>query len=502
MPSRRRSIRKPTFPYVLNAASSQAQGLVGWWPGDPGGGGKLFDLSGYGNHGTLTNFNFTSASGWTSGLDGGPAVRYDGTDDYVDCGNSRVWQTPAFSASLWVNAAAWTPAYTSILSYLKPTPTTFYAILVKSTGKLAVYMQTNNISAINYDGTGAFTLATNKWYLVTITYNSVAGLKSYVNGLLDASVAANGAMDTSAEATLTLNFGRDQQTAGRLFTGAEEGQRIYNRALSAGEVWSQYDPLTRWSLRYRLGKTRYLLLVPTTLVTFEAAANSGYTAATTSFSGSASWFRDNRLLAIDVSMFGPGVTVSSMTYGGAACTLIGAQSTVTSFGRVEQWIIKQSDSGAPGTGANTLAVTLSGSVAFAITWTAYSGVHQTVPTEAFNSAQATNVGAADATVNITTVAVNDWVHGAIATNDTAITANQTSRNNVTGALGSGADEDTGPIASPGATAISYTGVGALATWAIAGYAIRPTTAVSVGGPFPHYIHRANELAGGMKSMGM
>jgi hypothetical protein len=128
---------------------------------------------------------------------------------------------------------------------------------------------------------------------------------------------------------------------------------------------------------------------------------------------------------------------------------------------------------APAIGTNAIAVSLSATCISAGTAVSYTGVDQTTATEAFNSDQATNVGAADATVNITPIAANAWVHGVVATDDTSITANQTSRNNVTGAGGSGADEDTGPVVTPAATAISYTGVGALATWAIGGYAIRP-----------------------------
>lgn len=215
-------------------------------------------------------------------------------------------------------------------------------------------------------------------------------------------------------------------------------------------------------------------------IAFDIAANSGDQAAASSYSGSASWNGANRLLAVDVSMLGPGVTVTSMTYGGANCTFVGAQSTVTSFGRIEQWRIISSDSGAPGTGANTLSVTLSGSLEFSVEWVSYTGVHQNTPTEAFNSAQATNVGAADATVNITTVADNCWVHGAVVASDTSITANQTSRNNISGTLGSGANEDNNTAKTPaGSVTMSYTGVAALATWAIAGYAIRPVAASSI-----------------------
>jgi hypothetical protein len=131
---------------------------------------------------------------------------------------------------------------------------------------------------------------------------------------------------------------------------------------------------------------------------------------------------------------------------------------------------------APSVGSYSVAVTLSASVSSAGTSTSYGGVHQTSPTEGFNSAQATNVGAADASVSITSVADNCWIHAVCATDDTAVTPNQTSRNNVTGALGSGVSEDTGPITPASATTMSVTGVGALATWVIGGVALRPLAA--------------------------
>lgn len=182
-----------------------------------------------------------------------------------------------------------------------------------------------------------------------------------------------------------------------------------------------------------------------------------------------------------------------MTYGGAACTFIGSLSTVTALGSVECWRICSSDAGAPGTGANTLVVNLSGSIEFAVEWASYTSVDQIAPTEAFNSAQATNVGAADATVDITTVTNNCWVHGAVVASDTSITANQTSRNNIPGTLGSGGNEDNNAAKTPaGAVTMSYTNVAALATWAIAGYAIRPAGSVDVTA---WYARRASRILG-------
>lgn len=216
-------------------------------------------------------------------------------------------------------------------------------------------------------------------------------------------------------------------------------------------------------------------------IAFDATANSGDQAAASSYSGSASWSGVNRLLAVDVSLLGAGTTVTAMTYGGAACTKVGSRATVTSLGGVECWEIISSDPGAPGTGSNTLAVTLSGSIEFTVEWTSYTGVNQFSPVEAFNSAQATNTGSAtDASVAITTVADNDWVHAAVVANDTSITAGNTTRNNVSGTLGSGANEDNGAAKTPaGSVTMSYTGMGITTTWAIAGYGIRPLAAASL-----------------------
>lgn len=167
----------------------------------------------------------------------------------------------------------------------------------------------------------------------------------------------------------------------------------------------------------------------------------------------------------------PGTTVTSITYNGVALSLIGSKDLVAGAGRVECWGLAN-----PASGANTIAVTLSATIASAGTAVSYTGVHQSAPTEAFNSNEGTNVGAADAIVAITTVADNCWVHAAVATNDTSVTAGQTSRNNVTGAAGSGANEDTGPKTPAGSQNMTYTDVGALATWVIGGYAIRPVAA--------------------------
>jgi hypothetical protein len=210
-------------------------------------------------------------------------------------------------------------------------------------------------------------------------------------------------------------------------------------------------------------------------IAFDAASNSGYQAASSSYSWSHTCTGSNRYLLVGISMLSLAQTVTGITYNGAALTYIGAQNSVTGAARTEMWGLV-----APASGTNTIAVTLSGAIASAGNASSYTGVNQTVPTESWNAAQATNVGAADATVNVTTIADNDWTVDILATDDTAVTVGtgQTQTGNVTGAGGSGAMSYKGPKTPAGSTAMYWTNVGALATWTVGSIALRNVAATS------------------------
>jgi len=215
-----------------------------------------------------------------------------------------------------------------------------------------------------------------------------------------------------------------------------------------------------------------LITAVTTGIAFDAASNSGYQAAASSYSWSHTCTGADRYLTVGISMLSLAQTVTSITYNSVPMIFLGAQNSVTGAARVELWGLAN-----PSTGSNTIAVTLSGAIASAGNASSYTGVEQTAPIEGFNSAQATNVGAADATVNVTTVADNDWCVDIVATDDTAITvgAGQTQAGNVTGAGGSGAMSYEGPKTPAGSVTMSWTNVAALATWSIASVALRPAT---------------------------
>lgn len=468
MARRRKSYQKPEGPFVLNHGSAQANGLVGWWPGS-GAGGKLFDMTGRGNHGTLTNFAtpFTATSGWAFGKDGGKgALALDGVDDHVVVPSAEFIQD-AITVSCWIYPTA-LPTLGQILFGLmdkrnNATGSAGWVLELVNLGTQAIwFVAASAAGAIRVN----YTLPLNTWSHICGTMISATTVSLYVNGIS----IGSGTPDTLSPFAKSLYIG--SRDGNFVFPGIIEEPRIYDRAASAAEVYDLYDPQTRWELRYVPGRVKYSFGNVSTGIAFDAASNSGYQAASSTPSWSHTCAGSNRFLGVDVSLLSvPGTTVTGITYNGVAMSLIGVKSIISGAGRVECWGLAN-----PASGDHTIVVTLSAVCISASTATSYTNVHQTSPTEAFNSAQATNVGAADATVTITTVADNDWVHAAIATDDASVTAGQTSRNNVTGAGGSGANEDTGPKTPAGGQAMTYTGVGALATWAIAGYGIRPVTA--------------------------
>lgn len=287
---------------------------------------------------------------------------------------------------------------------------------------------------------------------------------------------------TNANALGTLT-GSTNFFAGILPGNGSNIQRTYvtyawNRVLSAAEhLYVAANPFWYWSLEDEF-------FAPSG-IQFDAASNSGYQTAQSTYTWNHTCTGSNRHLLVGISMLSvAGSSVSGITYNGVAMTFLGAKASVSGAIRVELWGLV-----APATGTNAIAVTLSASLDSVGGAISTTGVHQTSPTEAFNSASATNVGAADATVDVTTVADNDWVLDAVATSDTTITVTgtQTQRSNVSGALGSGATGSQGPKTPPGTVTSAWTNVGALATWSIAAIALRPIAASNLGSQTPWYL---------------
>ncbi len=214
-----------------------ACGLVGWWTFDgkdiPNG--RVNDLSGSGNHATTSGIS-TSTFYTTGKL--GQGLNFDGVDDYLGLGTSATLNPSAITVSAWVNTNSLSKSYQNIVGRVKTGGgNSYWQMMIKNTGKLAMYAYGN--SDVSYDGTGTYTLSTNKWYHIVMTYDSVDGLKGYVNGVQDNSVAANGSLTSGVGVYATI--GKDNFTSAREFSGKIDDVRVYNRVLSVNEINQLYN---------------------------------------------------------------------------------------------------------------------------------------------------------------------------------------------------------------------------------------------------------------------
>lgn len=221
-----------------------------------------------------------------------------------------------------------------------------------------------------------------------------------------------------------------------------------------------------------------LLLFSASGISFDATSNSTYQAA----SGSYNWSHtvgtgNNQILVVSVGLLSVANSVTGITYNSVALTKLRADVSVSGTVRTEIWYLV-----APAAGAHSVAVTLntasvSGSVA-----SSYNNVDQTSPVDAQNGGTAvTGAGGGSASVSTTTVTNAAWLVDAVASPDTAITvgSGQNSRGNITGAVGSAAQSDKGPISPAAPTTMQWDNVAALTTWTMSTMALKPYTSVVV-----------------------
>jgi hypothetical protein len=219
-------IQKPPLGSISDSNDTINSGLLGRWIMNEMGSGKVYDVSGFSNTGLFTGSPLPS---WGTGLFGS-AVSFNGSSTEIVCGSSGGFSpTPtAISISAWAKGTAFTNAYNAVAG---SQGTGYFLILVKSTGKLAPYVRTG--VAIDYDGTGKYTLSTNVWYHLVLTYDSVTGLICYVNANVDGTVAANGNLIAAAS---NFGIGYNPPTTTRIWTGLIDNVGIWSRALTSNEV--------------------------------------------------------------------------------------------------------------------------------------------------------------------------------------------------------------------------------------------------------------------------
>jgi len=191
------------------------------------------DLSGNGNNGTLVNNpTFNSANGGS--------IVFDGTNDYVNCGNSSIID---FNGQKNITVAAWmyplaaTNSNANIITKAYQWYTNFH-----TDRKIRVGFYTSTSTFFTFYSTAVLTL--NQWYNIVWTYNGI-NVRLYINTTLDSTSAQTSNITSGSGINCSLligaeaNFCTSPET--RYFNGRISGTQVYNRALSAAEVLQNYN---------------------------------------------------------------------------------------------------------------------------------------------------------------------------------------------------------------------------------------------------------------------
>ncbi len=230
--------------------SSLSNGLVGYWKFDEGTGSSATDWSGSGNTGT---WNGTLGSQWTNGKYGG-AGNFNGTDNYVGVPKSLFSTTTNFSISAWVKGGV-----VGGNERLIAAKTGFFVGLeLNPNGDGRVCMR-------DWDSvpSGSFVACEisqdpNNWhhYVGEFIGNASTGtLYLYKDGLLQSTAAMSSVYNDPGLFYIGGVFTNYE------FPGQIDEVRVYNRALSAGEVDELYNfaprPVGYWDMNERTGSSAF-----------------------------------------------------------------------------------------------------------------------------------------------------------------------------------------------------------------------------------------------------
>lgn len=205
---------------------AQLYGLVGYWSFDEGSGTAAKDGSGNNNNATLHGASWTKGKAWS-------ALNFDGLNDYVDCGNNETLD-PIQGATIeaWVNFGCLPSVAGHTMEIASRSgASTDLDLQAETDNRFKFYIGPGVVVASNT------VVEIGRWYHVAATYQAYNCTRMYVNGILEKTTSINLARGTNPN---SFSIGESLVWRGRYFNGTIDEVKVYNRPLSAEEVWSEY----------------------------------------------------------------------------------------------------------------------------------------------------------------------------------------------------------------------------------------------------------------------
>jgi hypothetical protein len=202
------------------------QGLVARWPLNEGSGSVVVDATSNDLDGALTG-----APGWIPGMMH-LALALDGTSQYALVPDDvRLDLTSQITLSAWVKPAKLGTANVIAKASFVGTIVPGYELNLSSTGKPFVRFNASDTYRVN--GATSYPTTGDTWMHLAATYDGSV-IRLYVNGALDGSLTSAFTISANDQ---PLGLGAQSDgNSGRLFQGALDEVRIYDRALSASAI--------------------------------------------------------------------------------------------------------------------------------------------------------------------------------------------------------------------------------------------------------------------------
>ena len=211
---------------VIGTQTLGLRGLVLWLKFNEGSGNIAYDSSFYNNHGTICGAT------WTDGKFG-KALRFDGVDDYVDCGD-----IDAIDGATEITVTAWVKWGGTVGGLIDPQEfhrkQNVYAFgggWKDHKAKFWIYD-----SAWRNSGDSVTDIDDGNWHFIVGVYDGEY-LRLYVDGVEESNVYL-GATTLNANSEPVI-IGSSRRTA-EFWNGIIDEVRIYNRALSENEIKMLY----------------------------------------------------------------------------------------------------------------------------------------------------------------------------------------------------------------------------------------------------------------------
>jgi hypothetical protein len=201
------------------------ENLVLHWKLDDLSGTSAADSSGHANTGTLAN-----GPTWTTGQSAG-ALNFDGVDDKVsatDKTNLRI--TGNISIAFWMKKSSEATDWQRVVGKGNSTVRSYGVWEENGAGKRILFQQYNSSGGSVLDLFSATNLNVGTWYHVACIVNG-SSAQIYINGVLDSSGTRSGTPGISADPFSIADGGFYGK-----FPGLLDDVRLYNRALSSGEI--------------------------------------------------------------------------------------------------------------------------------------------------------------------------------------------------------------------------------------------------------------------------